>query len=175
MIRLLHPFSLVQTIFKIGWDLIKPEKPFWIMNWMSDTQWWGPASAGNVMTHIWPQDSSYNSSVIHVLFPPRRTYLTDRFTFPQLYIKESKLLEMTKSHPGNLFLNTFGISLNLIQQIQNWTTIYLAWQDKAYNFKYSDWKTKGQIIKVIFKLKFLLIDFWAGSSWWMGGDSVDTD
>lgn len=75
------------------------------------------ASAGNVMTHIWPQDSSYNSSVIHVLFPPRRTYLTDRFTFPQLYIKESKLLELTKSHSGNLFLNTFGISLNLIQQI----------------------------------------------------------
>ena len=78
----------------------------------------GPATGpGNVMTHIWPQDSSYNSSVIHVLFPPRRTYLTDRFTFPQLYIKESKLLELTKSHSGNLFLNTFGISLNLIQQI----------------------------------------------------------
>ena len=78
-------------------------------------QW--PPGPGNVMTHIWPQDSSYNSSVIHVLFPPRRTYLTDRFTFPQLYIKESKLLELTKSHSGNLFLNTFGISLNLIQQI----------------------------------------------------------
>ena len=87
-----------------------------------DVVWWGrgPATGpgpGNVMTHIWPQDSSYNSSVIHVLFPPRRTYLTDRFTFPQLYIKESKLLELTKSHSRNLFLNTFGISLNLIQQI----------------------------------------------------------
>ena len=74
---------------------------------------------GNVMTHIWPQDSSYNSSVIHVLFLTQRTYLTDTFTFPLiLYIKESKLLEMTKRiRLGNLILNTFGILLNLIQQL----------------------------------------------------------
>ena len=97
--------------------------------------------AENVMTHIWRPNSSYNSSVIHVLFPPQRTYLTDRFTFSSVV---SFLVFLYETHQR--IKNVLKSVLDLLNKIKSFGKSFLKYFRDFAEIWFNNSKTEQRYI-----------------------------